>query len=317
MRKLIFLLSLIFCVNHAHASICQTLSGSPSQTTLQTAINSCGNGNTLQLSAGTTTVTSSLNLACGVIVSGPVVPFVNGLTNPTATITTSAQINIFTQSGGCTSGATSGIEYLHLNGWQGYNFDGSNYTNIAIIGNTLTGLAPNNVSSPNPAAISWSCCGTISNITIENNTIGDSTSCTWTNSGINDNDGCGITFFAQCNTCVGIASNVTIRNNYFNHVAEGIHFFATGYTGSGPAASYCNNCDIEFNLFNQIHRIGIEFQINTVTNGLIESNNVFENPNNAYYESYAVSNACCIWGANDGSQTDPTVNPGASPWSNG
>ena len=64
-----------------------------------------------------------------------------------------------------------------------------------------------------------------------------------------------------------IASNVTIRNNYFNHIPERIHFFATGYRGAAPPASYCNNCDIEYNLFNQIHRIGIEFQINTVPMG--------------------------------------------------
>src|SRR6202044_502561 len=47
---------------------------------------------------------------------------------------------------------------------------------------------------------------------------------------------------------------------------------------------------------------------NIVGTAVTISNNVFENPINAYYESYAVSNACCVWGAIDGSLTDNTLN---------
>ena len=279
MRRLLLVLALLFCATHARASTCTTLSGSPSQSTLQSALNSCGNGNTLQLSAGSTTVTSTVTLPCGVILSGPVVPFVNGLTTPTAEITAgSAQITLFSVTGSCTTGATTGLEYLHLDGYQTVNFAGSNQSNISLIGNTLTNLNPTTCcGDPNTPSIYFECCATISNVIIENNTVGDSNSCAA--SVTTDTDGCGIVVFAQCPTCVGIAQNWTIRYNYFNHLEEAIHFFATSYS-EGENASYCNNCDIEYNLFNQIHRIGIEFQINIASNPLIESNNVFENPLN-------------------------------------
>jgi hypothetical protein len=307
MRRLLLLLGLIFCAAHAHAANCRTVPANPSQTTLQNAINSCGNGNTLQLSAGVTSITSSLTLPCGVIVTGPVVPLVNGLTTPTAEITTSNNIELFKLSGGCTTGATTGLEYLRLDGFQSLEVDGNSYSNIVISYNTFTTLASNSSNDYPAVSFNQGSGNTVSNVTFEHNTVGDSNSCTWiTTTPAIDDDGCGLEVFAQ-STAASAAVNWTIRYNYFNHVAEAIHFFATSYQ-QGRAANYCTNCDIEFNLFNQIHRIGIEFQINIVGTALTINNNVFENPINAYYESYTVSAACCVWRAIDGSLTDNTLN---------
>jgi Bacterial Ig-like domain (group 2) len=295
-----------------NANVCQTLPPNPSQTTLQNAINSCGNGNTLQLSAGVTTITSSLNLACGVIVSGPVVPLVNGLTTPTAEITTSNNIELFKLSGGCTTGATTGLEYLRLDGFQSLEVDGNNYSNIVISYNTLTTLASNSSNDYPAVSFNQGNGNTVSNVTFEHNTVGDSNSCTWIETGseaagtVIDDDGCGFEVFAE-SSAASAAVNFTIRYNYFYHLGEAIHFFGTSYIGSG-ATNYCTGCDIEYNYFNNIHRISIEFQPE-VGNGAapIFSNNVFSNPANGYYETYTLSLACCQWGTTQAVTT--TENP--------
>ena len=62
MRRLLFLLGLVFCAAHARAAVFADVVGKPIAVNAQGALNSCGNGNTLQLSAGTTTVTSSVTL---------------------------------------------------------------------------------------------------------------------------------------------------------------------------------------------------------------------------------------------------------------
>ena len=110
-------------------------------------------------------------------------------------------------------------------------------------------------------------------------------SCTWIETGseaagtVIDDDGCGFEVFAE-SSAASAAVNFTIRYNYFYHLGEAIHFFGTSYIGSG-ATNYCTGCDIEYNYFNNIHRISIEFQPE-VGNGAapIFSNNVFSNPAN-------------------------------------
>ena len=295
-----------------NANVCQTLPPNPSQTTLQNAINSCGSGNTLQLSAGVTTITSSLTLPCGVIVTGPVVPLVNGLTTPTAEITTSNNIELFKLSGGCTTGATTGIEYLRLDGFQSIQVDGNSYSNLVFSYNTFTTLASNSSNDYPAVSFNQGNGNTVSNVTFEHNTVGDSNSCTWIETGseaagtVIDDDGCGFEVFAE-SSAASAAVNFTIRYNYFYHLGEAIHFFGTSYIGSG-ATNYCTGCDIEYNYFNNIHRISIEFQPE-VGNGAapIFSNNVFSNPANGYYETYTLSLACCQWGTTQAVTT--TENP--------
>jgi hypothetical protein len=58
------------------ASICTTLSSGASQSTIQSALNSCGSGKTVALSAGTYgPITSTVTIPCGVSISGPAVPY--------------------------------------------------------------------------------------------------------------------------------------------------------------------------------------------------------------------------------------------------
>ena len=64
-----------------------------------------------------------------------------------------------------------------------------------------------------------------------------------------------------------------------------------------------DGCDFEFNYFTQIHRMSVEFQAQTVNHALINSSNVFSQPLNGYYETYAVSMPCCQYGHTFGSST--------------
>jgi hypothetical protein len=96
--------------------------------------------------------------------------------------------------------------------------------------------------------------------------------------------------------------NFVAKYNTIQHVSEGIHFYGTSYS-NGRAANTCDGCDIEFNYFTQIHRMGIEFQVQTVNHAFINSNNVFSQPLNGYYESYVVSMPCCQYGHTFGSST--------------
>ena len=146
----------------------------------------------------------------------------------------------------------------------------------------------------------------LSNITIEYNTFGDDNSCVAAivDGAINVTDG----------GCAGIVVNseppITVTNfvvkyNTFYHLLEGIHFAPTPYVVGNPGAT-CNNCDIEYNFFSQIHRIQIEFQISLKDNPSIERYNVLTSPlhTNPNAGEFAISDACCQWGPTIGTPTN-------------
>jgi hypothetical protein len=263
--------------------------------TIQNTINAATVPSTVLFAAGTYNITSPIILKCGVTYTGPA-------TNPaTAEITTStANIPLFKMTGGCTSGTTT-IEYLHLDG-AGMYFDANNYSNINILHNQVTSL------------VSGETCGAIceagayfdgyngskvSDITIEYNTFGDDNSCV---AGIGEanNDGNCIGIIADTVSPMALV-NFVVKHNTFYHLEEGIHFLPTPYNPGGPTA-YCNNCDIEYNFFNQIHRIQVEFQIAVDGSPSIERYNVMTSPSNtnAADGMYAFSDACCSSGPTQG-----------------
>lgn len=132
----------LFATSRAHASVCATLSGSPSQSTLQSAINSCGSGNQLNLVAGNTTITSSLTWACGVSIVGPTVAVAPGLpgVSPTAKITTSGFTGYSLKyPAGCTVTGVV-LRYIELDGGGGNGSNGGGGgVQIGNFGNGGTG----------------------------------------------------------------------------------------------------------------------------------------------------------------------------------
>jgi hypothetical protein len=300
---------LLFACPLAHATVWPVTIRS----NIQNVINGASAGDTISFAAGTYAVGSGLTGKCGITYTGPVQRVVNGIVNPaTAKLTTStANVTIFSFSGRCTTGTTT-IEYLRLDGAGGLYFGPDNHSNINILYNQFTTLpeVPDQESCNSCAAAIFfdgNNRNSDSNITIEYNTMGDSNSCT---AGMtltpesNLGDGCRGIF----DSLVGSMTNLVIRYNTFQHLLEGIHFVTVNFVAGNPAPT-CNNCDIEFNYFNQIHRMSVEVQLQVVGKPLVVNNNVFMNPYSGYFESYAASLPCCQYGRTLGanSNANPAV----------
>lgn len=304
MKKIIWLLALISAMacGRAHASTCTTLAANPSQSAIQTAINSCGSGNTLQLSAGTTTLTSSLTLPCGVIVSGPQATLQSsGLyTNSTAELTTSTSgISAFTTSGGCAGPANTGVENLQINGMGPWFLDASNYTDILFLHNQITAL-PYNPSCNGCTSLTFNGneSNTDQNVTIEYNTFGDVNSC---NPPTQEGSCAGITF-----NVVGFVINVTEEYNTFVHLNEATHWTNIGFC-TGCTNAVAQNLLTEYNYFSQINRIPIENQISTQFAPTVISNNVIASNNYETGQTFGtigISAACCQTGRNVSTPSD-------------
>jgi len=204
--------------------------------------------------------------------------------------------------GGCSSGTTT-IEYLQLDGAGAIFFDTSGYTNVNFLHNQTTSVPYN--PSAYGATSSLFLSGNITNIdanfTIEYNTFGDANSCT---AALSVDDG----------TCAGVITgnvghlrNFTMKYNTFYHLGEGVHMEQVDYVPGAQPIGDCNNCDIEFNFFNQIVRIWMEIQIGVEDGGnpMITSNNVFMNPyqGGVPWSGMALSAPCC---QSSGPTTHPT-----------
>ncbi len=251
---------------HAPASICTTLSSGASQSTIQSALNSCGSGNTVAFSTGTYgPITSTITIPCGVSMTGPVVPY-SQTPNQTATINGSSfNGSGFQSSTGCS--ATTTIQYLVWNGHLPSNGGGfielnAGTTNYVIQNNWLYGanVAAVGSQSPNAGQIYICCLGTggavNNNITIEWNVFGSS-SMSDCNTVMNDNsspeadDG---------GYCLGVGmggneTNVTVEFNIFRFLEQGTK------TYEGPCCE-ANPVYLQFNDYNNIHRNGNENQVN-------------------------------------------------------
>ncbi len=252
---------------HAPTSICTTLLSGASQSTIQSALNSCGSGNTVAFSTGTYgPITSTITIPCGVSMTGPVVPY-SQTPNQTATINGSSfNGSGFQSSTGCGSASTT-IQYLVWNGHLPSNGGGfielnAGTNNYIIQNNWLYGanVAPVGSQSPNAGQIYICCVGTggavNNNITIEWNVFGSS-SMSDCNTVMNDNSN------AEADDggyCLGVGmggneTNVVVEYNIFRFLEQGTKSY------SGPCCE-ANPVYIQFNDYTNIHRNGNENQVN-------------------------------------------------------
>jgi hypothetical protein len=267
-----------------------TVAAGSSSSTIQAILNSAPTGSTIAFEEGTYTISSTLIIPCNnLTITGPVAFPNTAILNASFNNT-----GIFTMWGGCT-GMT--LEYL-----AGYNagllyVGPGNSSNINFLHNT-TGSLPSSATNISQYGTSGSVYfdgkvgQTLSNVTIEYNSFGDTNSCTAVFTLANDTGGaCAGILIHQ-----GVTTNITIKYNRFFHLEEGMHVFqAAGDYVPGAPQSASDNLDVEYNYFLNIHRIEVEIQEGTINHPTIVSNNIFQDQSYAYYGSLGLSTPCCQW----------------------
>jgi hypothetical protein len=293
------------------------LNASMSASTMQTAINAAPIGTTVNFATGSYSLSAPLNGKCGLIYTGPVVAQnANGMYTATALLNStfgqSNPIMIFNSGSGFAAPCTQStiIEYLNFANSGGIYVQAS-YTNLTIIKNTFSNIPCCNGGDPANTGLyldgSQSTSNTaqqFTNTLIQWNAFGDSASCLSPASAFADvtsADGDG-----NAAGCSGILINssfngITIWNNNFEHVSEGIHVLCPGGghpgTGSQPCepannGAITDNLSAQFNDFGANHRIPFEEQPQT-TSGVIFANNSIHDMNNPTAFSFGLSFACC------------------------
>jgi hypothetical protein len=267
-----------------------TVAVGSSSSTIQAILNSAPVGSTIAFEEGTYNISSTLVIPCNnLTITGPPVFPNTAILNASFNNT-----GIFSMWGGCT-GMT--LEYL-----AGFNtgllyVGPGNSSNINFLHNTTGGL-PSSATNMSQYGTSGSVYfdgkvgQTLSNVTVEYNSFGDTKSCTAVFTLAQDNGGaCAGILIHQ-----GITTNITIKYNKFFHLEEGMHVFqAAGNYVPGAAQSASDNLDVEYNYFLSIHRIEVEIQEGTINHPTIVSNNIFQDQSYAYYGSLGLSTPCCQW----------------------
>jgi len=297
------------------ASICATLSSGASQSTIQSALNACGSGKTLALSAGTYgPITSTVTIPCGVSISGPAVPY-SQTHNQTAIINgTAGDGPGFQTTAGCTVPQTiqdvewdggrpnpSGGQFLHMvSGSQNVSvrnsyIHGNNCG--AYCGDRNAGLVYIDNSGTQPAN---------SNVTVEwsiFSTPGDCAAAIVESNNSNTEGGGG--------SCVGVEmggylENIDVSNNMFQVGDDELKVYEM-YEASGPGE--CDNCIFNYNDFQQYDRIAIEAQANwggpSSPTLMYVQYNSFHNLLNPHQQDFDISMANgCAYGFNTSGMID-------------
>jgi hypothetical protein len=297
------------------SSICTTLSSGASQSTIQGALNSCGSGKTVMLSAGTYgPITSTVTIPCGVSISGPAVPY-SQRHNQTAVINgTVGEGPGFQTTAGCTVPQTiqdvewnggqpnpNGGQFLHMvSGSQNFSvrnsymhgnncgaYCGDRNAGLVYIDNTGTLPANSNVT------VEWSIfsapgdCAAAIVESNNSNTEGGGGSCVGVEMG-------------------GYLEDITVSNNRFQVGDDELKVYEM-YEASGPGE--CNNCVFNYNDFQQYDRIAIETQANwggpsSPTLMYIQYNS-FHNLLNPHQQDFDISMANgCAYGFNTSGMID-------------
>ncbi len=263
----------------------------PSMSTqeIQSALNGAPSGATISFAAGVYTVTTPITVPCANLqLTGPVSD------PPTATL--SASFNnqvILGYNGGCSS--LGAIRYLGFANTGAVYFGIGNNSNFTFDHNTVSNLPSNlsNLESESGLFFDGNLGTTLSNILIQYNTFGDANSCGAVFATLTDQGG----YCAGVTTSQGENNDVTIQNNIFQHVEEGIHFNQLASWNPGAHDSVCVDCTIDYNYVVNFHRIGIEIQVDTPTDPIMLEHNAVVDPLNSFYGTFATSLACCQWGA--------------------
>jgi hypothetical protein len=314
MRKLLalFILPLPMLCHQAQAGTITIPSGS-TQSQIQTYFNSAtSTNNVIQFQAGTYEVGSgNLNLPCvsgGVTITGPAIsPSYTSwgtLTyhTQTAILSSSSRNSMIFSVSGCTNAIT--VEYLQFANAGGIDITTPS-TNFTAQYNSFVNI-PCHSSSGCSFGVDQafyingsSTNAPLMNFTASWNQIGDPNSCTTPSTTMNSTNDMG-------GTCAGlfVFSNInglTLENNSFYHLEEGLHLLCYGDTcngspGVGGPIPTIQKITIQNNDFQAIHRIIAEIQPQGASNFTIKNNSIW-NPYLPQTFSMGLSLACCAGGA--------------------
>lgn len=310
MKSILFGL-LLALSSAAHAATCSIPSGS-SSSAIQSALNSCGSGNTASFT-GTNSINTQITLPCGVSLTGPiVVGLLQGVQTPQQTATINGSVGNGTAvktTAGCT--VPQSIQYV--NWYGGRPNPGGNFIEVVPGTNHLL-IANNYIHGNNCGAYCGSTNANLvlldsghnaatptNDITILWNTFsapGDCGSGAIVESQNPDTEGGG----GFCNGIGmgGYLSNITIIGNRFLTGDNEIKYYeAHGSQGNGE----CLNCIIEYNDLQQYDRIGMEFQANqggpSMPTSMTIDYNSFHNLLNPHQQDFDISAANgCAYGEN-------------------
>jgi hypothetical protein len=267
----------------------------PSMSTqeIQSALNGAPSGATISFAAGDYSINDPIMVPCANLqLTGP------ESNPPTATLSATYNNNaIFIYNGGCSS--LGAIRYLGFANTGAVYFGIGNNSNFTFEYNNVGNLPSNlsNLESESGLFFDGNLGTTLSNILVQYNTFGDANSCRAVFATATDEGG----YCAGIITSQGENNNITIQNNIFQHVEEGIHFNQLASASQGSQDSVCVTCTIDYNYVVNYHRIGIEIQVDTPTDPIMLEHNAVVDPLNSSWGTFAVSLACCQWGTTMGS----------------
>jgi hypothetical protein len=255
------------------------VNGSMSQSTLQSTISSASSCSLIVFAAGTYNITAPINIPCNVTITGPTASPATAIL--AATFTGNRMFSV----GNCTTPVTIG--YLHFEN-TGAIYVTAPMSGITVTHNQFTHL-PGDENQFSDMGIYFDGVhgGTISNAVVTNNTFGDPTSCTGVMSQNTDDGGLCIGIFFQ-----GDLNGVTVENNTFTHLEEGFHVLCYGNLCTGSSSPSWTNFTVQWNDFNNIHRIAAEMQPQNASNVTMQYNS-YENAFAPSTFSMGFSLACC------------------------
>lgn len=288
MKKYLALLLFVIC----QMAFATTYNVNPSSN-LGSVFGGAGNGDTIQFSAGTYNIGSSITVPCGANVTGPpIANFIPGSNTQTAILQgNNAGYAMFVLNGGCTSQTT--IQ------WFWFQTALSLYVNGGVSNLTYQFNSATNFSEGYNVQLDGDINATSNNINIVYNSFGDNNSCA-AFMGFQDDDDCD-----AIENGAGVVTGLNIQNNYFYHIQEPIHIIqrCTGCQNGG-IVSVCNNCTIKYNYINTFARIGMEIQTSNIGATDDFSDNIIYNPTEG--NAFGMSFACCLSGRVYGS-TNSTI----------
>lgn len=316
MKKLFGLLTILFCMCLPAAATTWNVTTSSN---LQSVVNGASAGDTVSFAAGQYTITAPIVLKCGITYTGPIAnPATAVLNAPNASTpgNSNGTFELFSNgdlSAPCTQQTL--IQYFDFNNMATGIYVRTSFTNLVVAHNQFTRIIG---STNRTAALVFesgntmsNTASTISNTLISFNQLGDLNSCLSPTNVMADVDS-PEDYEGACNGMVFYTSinGLTITNNNFLHVSEGVHINCPGYVPVGgsvggviqkfsecepPGGSLSQNMITEFNDFNQIHRITWEQQPQQ-TGGMVWDYNSSHDYFNPYFGTYGLSNACCYNG---------------------
>jgi hypothetical protein len=280
------------------------LNSNMSQSTLQSAINSAPSCALVVFAAGTYNLSAALTIPCtaNLTLTGPATTPATAILNATFARGSDDIFDIW----GCTGGTT--IEYLMFKNTGGV-FVHTTASNITVTHCQFFNL-PGGTNQGNSTGVYFDGSETptnpnaqvLSNASVTWNNFGDANSC------LTPTDTMDPENVDQGGLCAGIlvdstVDGLTIENNTFYHVEEGVHLLcvnnATNSPCEPPLGTIDSNVTAQFNDFSNIHRIPWEEQPQ-VSKNIVFQYNTEHDAYSPFFGSFDVSMACCGSGTSPG-----------------